>query len=73
MRMADLKVSLAQAVIRNARSSLDRRDRGAAIEHDRHELLDAGRLPFDLFDVHVHGSVSIHRMNARGAIIRVSR
>jgi hypothetical protein len=42
MRMADLKVSLAQAVIRNARSSLDRRDRGAAIEHDRHEL-DAGR------------------------------
>src|SRR5271169_514972 len=43
MRMADLKASLAQVVIRNARSPLDRRDGGAAIEHDRHELFDAGR------------------------------
>jgi hypothetical protein len=51
MRMAELKVSLAQAVIRNARSSLDHRHGGAAIEHDRHELLDPA----------VHGSVSIHR------------
>jgi hypothetical protein len=67
MRMADLKVCLAQAVIRNFRSSLD-----DAIEHDWHEPLDAGGLPFDLFDVHVHGSVSIHRRDARGAIIRGS-
>src|SRR5580704_2583422 len=44
MRMADLKVSLAQVVIRSARSSRDRRDGGAAIEHDRHELLNAGSL-----------------------------